>query len=128
MKDNYKPLYILLFALALLVNFAGINVNFFTDDPGLYASLSKNMVYRHEFWELFTYNQDWLDKPHFPFWMVMCSFKLFGISDWAYRLPALLFFLLSGLYTYLFTKKFYSSEIAVMAVLMLMTAQSAIMS
>ena len=58
----------------------------------------------------------------------MCSFKIFGISEWAYRLPALLFFLLSGLYTYLFAKKFYSSEIAIMAVLILMTAQSAIMS
>ncbi|SDF20164.1 4-amino-4-deoxy-L-arabinose transferase [Mucilaginibacter pineti] len=127
MKDNYKPLYILLFALALLVNFAGINVNFFTDDPGLYASLSKNMVYRHEFWELFTYNQDWLDKPHFPFWMVLGSFKLFGISVWAYRLPALLFFLLSLLYTWLFARKHYGDIVAATAVLILMTAQHLIM-
>ena len=127
MKDNYKPLYTLLFALALLVNFAGINVNFFTDDPGLYASLSKNMVYRHEFWELFTYNQDWLDKPHFPFWMVLASFKLFGISVWAYRLPALLFFLLSLLYTWLFARRHYGNMVAATAVLILMTAQHLIM-
>ena len=127
MKDNYKPLYILLFALALLVNFAGINVNFFTDDPGLYASISKNMVYRHEFWELFTYNQDWLDKPHFPFWMVLGSFKLFGISVWAYRLPALLFFLLSLLYTWLFARRHYGDMVAAAAVLILMTAQHLIM-
>jgi len=117
----------LLFVLALIVNLAGINVKFFTDDPGLYAAIAKNMVYRHDFWQLFTYNQDWLDKPHFPFWMVFFSFKVFGISVWAYRLPALLFFMLSCVYTFLFTRKYYSIEVAAVAVLILMTAQSALM-
>ncbi len=126
MKDN-KPLYLFL-VLALLVNFAGINVKFFTDDPGLYASISKNLIYRKEFFELFTYNLDWLDKPHFPFWMVMLSFKLFGISVWAYRLPALLFFLLSLRYTYLFAKKYYGDETAWIAVLILATSQHVMMS
>ncbi|HTE02358.1 MAG TPA: glycosyltransferase family 39 protein [Mucilaginibacter sp.] len=128
MNDKNKPIYLLLFILALVVNFAGINVKFFTDDPGLYASISKNLIYRKEFFELFTYNQDWLDKPHFPFWMVMFSFKLFGINVWAYRLPALLFFLLSLLYTWLFTKKHYGQEIACIAVLILATSQHLIMS
>ena len=128
MKDQNKPFYILLFVLALVVNFVGINVKFFTDDPGLYASISKNLVYRKEFFELFTYNQDWLDKPHFPFWMVMLSFKIFGISVWAYRLPALLFFLLSLRYTWLFTKKFYGDNIAWIALLILATSQHVIMS
>ena len=127
-KDTNSQFYALLFVLALVVNLSGIGIKFFTDDPALYASIAKNLIYKKDFLQLFTYNQDWLDKPHFPFWLVMCSFKLFGISEWAYRLPALLFFLLSGLYTYLFTKKFYSNEIAIMAVLILMTAQSAIMS
>jgi 4-amino-4-deoxy-L-arabinose transferase-like glycosyltransferase len=126
MKDN-KSLYLFLI-LALLVNFAGINVKFFTDDPGLYASISKNLIYRKEFFELFTYNLDWLDKPHFPFWMVTLSFKLFGISVWAYRLPALLFFLLSLRYTHLFVKKYYGVETAWIAVLILATSQHVIMS
>src|SRR6478736_3941159 len=107
MKNNTIPVFIMLFVLALLVNFSGIGLGFFTDDPGLYASLAKNMLIHHRFWELYTYNQDWLDKPHFPFWVILGSFKLFGISVWAYRLPALLFFLLSLLYTYLFSKRYY---------------------
>lgn len=128
MKENHRSLYLLLFVLALMVNFSGFNLAFFTDDPGLYASISKNLLYRKEFWELFTYNQDWLDKPHFPFWAVMISFKLFGISVWAYRLPAMLFFLLSLLYTWLFTKRHYGKEIAWIAILILATAQHAVMS
>src|SRR5450432_554087 len=103
MKDTNKILYLLLFVLALAVNFSGLNIKFFTDDPGLYASIAKNLLYKKSFLELFTYNRDWLDKPHFPFWAILLSFKLFGVSVWAYRLPALLFFILSLVYTYLFT-------------------------
>jgi len=118
----------LLFVLALAVNLAGINVKFFTDDPGLYASIAKNLVYKKDFFELFTYNLDWLDKPHFPFWLILLSFKIFGISVWAYRLPALLFFIISVLYTWLFTRKYYGWEIAAIAVLILMTAQHVLLS
>ncbi|MDB5110461.1 MAG: hypothetical protein JWR67_1575 [Mucilaginibacter sp.] len=127
MKDKIKLFYVVLFVLALAVNLTGINVNFFTDDPGLYAAIAKNLVYKKEFLQLFTYNQDWLDKPHFPFWMVFLSFKVFGIRVWAYRLPALLFFMLSLLYTWLFTRKFYGDHIAAIAVLILMTAQYTLM-
>jgi 4-amino-4-deoxy-L-arabinose transferase-like glycosyltransferase len=127
MNNNSKIFYLLIFILALAVNFSGINVKFFTDDPGLYASIAKNLVYKKEFFELFTYNRDWLDKPHFPFWCVLVSFKLFGISVWAYRLPALLFFVISIVYTWLFTKKYYSREIAAIAVLILATALNTIL-
>jgi 4-amino-4-deoxy-L-arabinose transferase-like glycosyltransferase len=128
MKHKDKPLYLLLFVLALAVNLAGINVKFFTDDPGLYAAIAKNLVYKKELLSLYTYNTDWLDKPHFPFWAAMLSFKLFGISVWAYRLPALFFFFLSLIYTWLFARRYYQREVAAVAVLMLMTAQYIIMS
>jgi 4-amino-4-deoxy-L-arabinose transferase-like glycosyltransferase len=128
MKDSHKIFYLLLFVLALAVNFAGINIKFFTDDPALYASIAKNMVYKKDFLQLFTYNLDWLDKPHFPFWAILLSFKVFGISVWAYRLPALLFFFISLVYTYLFTRKYYGLETAAIAVLILMTAQNTILS
>lgn len=123
MKDNTRLLYILIFALAMVVNVAGINVNFFTDDPALYASIAKNMLYKNDIVQLFTYNQDWLDKPHFPFWMAFLSFKVFGVSVWAYRLPALVFFMLGLLYTFLFARKYYDVKTAATAVLILATAQ-----
>jgi 4-amino-4-deoxy-L-arabinose transferase-like glycosyltransferase len=127
MKDGYKPYFILLFVLALAVNFAGINQRFFTDDPGLYASISKNLLYHKSFFDLFTYDQNWLDKPHFPFWMVRISFKVFVVSVWAYRLPALIFFLVSLRYTFLFSKKYYDEQIAWIAVLIVATSQHVIM-
>ncbi len=127
MKNNTKLVYIVLFATALMVNIVGINVDFFTDDPGLYASIAKNMLYKNDFMQLFTYGQDWLDKPHFPFWMTYLSFKVFGVSVWAYRLPALLFFALGLFYTFLFARKYYTLNTAATAVLVLITAQYAFM-
>jgi len=116
------------FLLAVLVNIAGINMPFFTDDPGLYASIPKQMLYHHTWLELFSYGHDWLDKPHFPFWAVLVSFKLFGIHTWSYKLPALLFFLMGVGYTYRFASRFYNLKVAGGAVLILLTAQHGIMS
>lgn len=127
MEDDYKPYFILLLVLALVVNFAGVDQRFFTDDPGLYASISKNLLYHKSFFALFTYDQNWLDKPHFPFWMVLFSFKLFGVSEWAYRLPALIFFLISLRYTFLFSKKYYNEQVAWLATIILATSQHVIM-
>nr|WP_294794285.1 glycosyltransferase family 39 protein [uncultured Mucilaginibacter sp.] len=128
MKKQEKLFYVLFIMLAFVVNVSGINLAFFTDDPGLYAAIAKNMLYRHDWLSLYSYGQDWLDKPHFPFWMAAASFKLFGISAWAYRLPALLFFTLGLWYTYLLGKKFYTQEIAFVAVLIVLASQYVIMS
>jgi 4-amino-4-deoxy-L-arabinose transferase-like glycosyltransferase len=125
-KKEFSWLLVLLLAVA--VNFSGINVPFFTDDPGLYAALAKNMVLKGNYWELFSYGKDWLDKPHFPFWMAALSFKIFGFTTWSYKLPALLFFLLSGLYTFLFAERNYDRKTALMAVLILFSAQHILMS
>ncbi|HEK21723.1 MULTISPECIES: ArnT family glycosyltransferase [unclassified Mucilaginibacter] len=128
MTDKRRPIYLLLFVLALVVNFAGINADFFADDPGLYASIAKLIAQKNDWLQLYTYQTDWLDKPHFPFWMAALSFKLFGVSAWAYRLPALFFFMLGVGYTWLFARRFYTKEIAALAVLILMTAQHIIIS
>ena len=126
--DQKRYAFYLLIAAAVFVNFAGINNRFFTDDPALYASIAKNILRQKNISELFTYNQDWLDKPHFSFWVIAISFKLFGISEWAYRLPALAFFLMSLLYTYLFSKKYYGKETGLIAVLILATALHTMLS
>ncbi len=128
MKNIRHRIYLFLLLAAILVNFSGFNLDFFTDDPGLYASISKNLLFRHQFWQLFTYNQDWLDKPHFPFWAIALSFRVFGVSVWAYRLPALLFFLIGLRYTFLFAKKYYGTEVAFIAAIILASSQHVIMS
>lgn len=114
--------------LGILLNVAGIGIKFFTDDPGLYAILARTIAQSNNFSDLIYRGHDWLDKPHFPFWMAAISFKLFGVNTIAYKLPALLFFLMSVLFTFKLARKYYDREAALTAILILLTAQHVIMS
>ncbi|HLO80987.1 MAG TPA: glycosyltransferase family 39 protein [Chitinophagaceae bacterium] len=121
-------LYQLLLTLAIAVNFSGLFMTIIGPDGTLYASVAKTMVLKNNYLELFGNGTDWLDKPHFPFWITALFFKVFGINDWSYKLPAILFLLLGAWYTWLFAKKFYNDTIASWSVLILLTAQHIILS
>jgi 4-amino-4-deoxy-L-arabinose transferase-like glycosyltransferase len=114
--------------LAVLLNFSGLFVTIIAPDGALYAGIAKTMVLHHNYVDLFAEGRDWLDKPHFPFWMAALSFKCFGFTTWAYKLPAILFLLLGACYTYLFAKSLYNKNIALWSVLILLTAEHIIIS
>ena len=114
--------------LAILVNFSGLFIPIMDFDAGVYASLAKNMVLRNDYVNLFFQGNDWLDKPHFPFWITAFSFKLFGIHTWSYKLPGILFVLIGAYYTYLFARRYYNSTVALWAVFILLTAEHIIIS
>ena len=125
---NYNKWLYLFIGLAVLINFSGICTTILGPDATLYASIAKTMVHRNNYVELFAYGTDWLDKPHFPFWVTALSFKLFGINTWAYKLPAICFLLMGAWYTYLFAKALYNEQVALWSVLILLTAQHIILS
>lgn len=83
---------------------------------------------RNNWLELYFQNNDWLDKPHFPFWITALFFKVFGIHTWSYKLPGILFALLGAYYTYLFAKQLYTRTVALWSVLILLTAEHIIIS
>ena len=114
--------------IAIFVNFCGLWVTIMGPDGALYASIAKTMVVNNNFSDLMVEGKDWLDKPHFPFWMAAISFKLFGINTWAYKLPALLFVLMGAGYTYKFAKHLYHKEVGLWAVLILLTAMHLMIS
>ncbi|MEO6524048.1 MAG: glycosyltransferase family 39 protein [Mucilaginibacter sp.] len=125
--NTYKWLYIFI-GLVVLLNFSGLFVTIVAPDGALYAGIAKSMVLRNNYIDLFAEGRDWLDKPHFPFWMAALSFKCLGITTWAYKLPAILFLLMGARYTYLFAKSLYNKEIALWSVLILLTAQHIVIS
>ena len=122
-----KWLYLFI-GIAVIVNLSGLFIPITGPDGTLYASIAKSMAQRNNFVELFAYGKDWLDKPHFPFWVTALSFKLFGINTWAYKLPGILFLLMGAVYTYLFGKALYNKQTGLWAVLILLTAQHIILS
>ncbi|RZK82066.1 MAG: glycosyl transferase [Pedobacter sp.] len=132
MKDQLSPqklnwLYLLL-GMAVLVNLSGLFVTIIGPDGTLYASISKTMVLKNNYVELFVEGRDWLDKPHFPFWMAAFSFKLFGVSTFAYKIPAILFLFIGAYYTYKLAADIHGKEIGLWAALILLTAQHVVIS
>ncbi|RYE12701.1 MAG: glycosyl transferase, partial [Sphingobacteriales bacterium] len=97
-------------------------------DATLYATIAKTMVLRNDYSNIYVRGTDWLDKPHFPFWVAAVFFKIFGISDWAYKLSGIVFMLMGAAYTWLFAKSLYNKQVAVWAVLVLLTSQHIILS
>jgi len=122
-----KWLYLLI-GIAVLVNFSALFVPVIGPDGTLYASIAKTMAQSGDFVNLYAYGQDWLDKPHFPFWVTALSFQLFGISTWAYKLPGILLMMMGAFYTYLFGKSLYNKQIGLWATLILLTAQHIVLS
>ena len=114
--------------VAVLINFSGLLVPIAGPDAAVYAVIAKTMVQHNDFVQLFYHGADWLDKPHFPFWITALSFKLFGFSTWAYKLPGILFMMMGARYTWLLAKTLYNKDIAIWSVLILLTAQHIVLS
>src|ERR1700683_5730449 len=50
--------------------------------------------------------QSWLEKPPLYYWQAMLAYGIFGVSDWAARLPSAVDATLMVVATYLFLKRF----------------------
>lgn len=112
----------------IIINITGLFVTILEPDGALYATIAKTIVQSGDFINLKVEGKDWLDKPHFPFWITAVSFKLFGINTIAYKLPALLFWAAGGCYTFLFAKALYDRNMARLSVLIYLTAAHLVIS
>lgn len=109
--------------LTLLVYAIGMAVTVMEIDGAVYAEVAREMYRSGNYFDIVLKGEDWLDKPHFQFWVTALSFLLFGVSSFSYKLPAVLFLLLGARYIYLFGRKFYSEKVGYIASLLLMTCQ-----
>nr|WP_068889294.1 glycosyltransferase family 39 protein [Pedobacter panaciterrae] len=97
-------------------------------DGALYATISKNIIIRKDWFNLYVHGKDWLDKPHLPFWLAAASFKLFGISAFAYKLPSLLISLMGTFYLYRFTKDHFNRQTALITTIIFLSGLHVLIS
>ncbi|HEY8897202.1 MAG TPA: glycosyltransferase family 39 protein [Niastella sp.] len=114
--------------IGILVNASGLLLPILEPDGALYATIARNMALSGDYVNLKVEGLDWLDKPHFPFWITAFSFKLFGINSFAYKFPGLLFWLAGAYYTYAFARKLYNKQTAQWAVLIYLSIEHLILS
>lgn len=112
----------------ICLNATGLFTPILEPDGALYACIAKTMAQTGDFVNLYAVGRDWLDKPHFPFWVTAVSYLIFGVNTFAYKFPALLFFLGSVVYTYHFVRLSYSRLTAQIASLILLTAFHGVLS
>ncbi len=93
-------------------------------DAAQYASISREMLERNSFLQIYDLGKDYLDKPPMLFWLSALSMKIFGVFDWAYRLPSFIFLLLALYATFKFAQLKYNQTVAQLAVLILASCQA----
>src|ERR1700742_1451738 len=113
---------------AILVNAGSLWVDILEPDGALYATIAKTIARSGDFINLRVEGKDWLDKPHFPFWMAALSFRIFGIHGFAYKLPALLFWGAGAWYTWRLAFSLYGRPVAQISALIYVSAAHLVIS
>jgi 4-amino-4-deoxy-L-arabinose transferase-like glycosyltransferase len=113
---------------AILVNAGGLLIPILEPDGALYATIAKTMARSGNFIDLFVDGRDWLDKPHFPFWMAALSMRIFGVNGFAYKFPALLFWAAGAWYTWRLALSLYGKPVAQLSTLIYVSAAHLVIS
>lgn len=113
---------------AILVNAGGLFIPILEPDGSLYATIAKTIAHTGDFVNLYVDGHDWLDKPHFPFWMAAISIRLLGANAFAYKFPALLFWAMGAFYTWRLALSLYGKPVAQLATLIYVSAAHLVIS
>lgn len=80
---------VLLFLAIVAVYFLGLgHLPFVGPDEPRYAQVAREMFLRHDLITPTLGGHTWFEKPALLYWLMILSFKLFGVSEWAARLPS----------------------------------------
>ncbi|WP_422081146.1 ArnT family glycosyltransferase [Ulvibacterium sp.] len=120
--------YWFLLSLIILVYIAGMFVTLFENDSAQFAVMAMRMVQENDFLSLFKGPEEYLDKPHMHFWLAALSFKIFGLHDWAYRIPAIIVTFLGAYSCYGLGRLLYNVHVGKLATLVFMTSQTIVLS
>lgn len=113
-----------LFGFIAAIYLLGTGVDIMNIDAAQYASMSREMLVNHHYLELFDRGKDYLDKPPMLFWITSQSLRLFGVNNFAYKLPSILFALLGIYSTFRLAGIYYSRRIAILSALVLASSQA----
>lgn len=122
--DKEKKILTGLIGLCMLSWLAGWQIPLMEIDAVQYANISREMLLHKNFLQLYDQGRDYLDKPPMLFWLSSVSMWIFGIHDWAYRLPSFLFSILAVYSTYRFALLYYSRRVALLGALVLASSQA----
>ena len=114
--------YIFLFSLLGLVYVIGLFVPLMDNDSAHHANIALHMYLNRDYVNLIDAGKDYLDKPHLLFWLCALSYKIFGVTGFAYKLPSFFFTILGTYSTYRLGKSLYNEEVGRLSALIITAA------
>ena len=112
---------VLLFVPALLL-YPCLSFPLIEPDESRYAEIPREMLQRGDWITPRLQGEPYLEKPPLLYWVTAASFRLFGVHDWAARLPPALAVHGSVLLLYFFGRRFLGERAAFRGALMLSLA------
>ena len=115
-------IYKFLFALLGLVYVTGLFVPLMDNDSAHHADIALHMYLTNDYVSLVDHAGDYLDKPHLHFWLCALSYKIFGVTTFAYKFPSFLFTIIGTYSTYRLGKSLYNKDAGKLAALLVASA------
>ena len=99
---KWSPTSVTILVLAwIALQFTGIFTPGLLDDvDSIYIEVAREMMLRHDYVTPFANGVRFFDKPPLMYWMAALGMKIFGVHDWAARLPMAFCVLLLALAVY----------------------------
>lgn len=111
------------FIVIALLYLTAVRIDTMDVDASQYAEMSREMLQKGDYLHLYDRGIEYLDKPPFLFWVSAASLKVFGINNFGYKFPSILFALLAVFATYKLGKLLYGEVTGRMAALVLACCQ-----
>ncbi|VBB08281.1 dolichyl-phosphate-mannose-protein mannosyltransferase [Lucifera butyrica] len=119
-----KNIRVFLIFLAAALFYLLFNSHIPITDPveGNYALTAKEMLTSGDWLSPRIYGQFWYDKPAMIYWLILISYKLFGVNEFAARFPPAIFSAFSVAFLYWFADRIYNRRVALWSAVVLATS------
>jgi 4-amino-4-deoxy-L-arabinose transferase-like glycosyltransferase len=107
------------FIILAILYLSATRVDVMDIDASQYAEISRSMMESGDYLHIYNRGQDYLDKPPFLFWASAVSMKIFGVSNFGYKFPSILFALWALFATFRLARLLYNERTGRMAALVL---------
>src|SRR5690606_30275870 len=111
------------FIVLAVLYFSSVRVDVMDVDASQYAEMSREMMESGSYLQIYDRGKDYLDKPPLLFWVSAVSMKVFGVNNFSFKFPSIVFALWALFATYRLARLLYGEQTGRMAALILGACQ-----
>lgn len=112
-----------IFIVLAILYFSSARIDVMDVDAAQYAEMSREMMETGSYLQIYDRGKDYLDKPPLLFWVSAASMKIFGVNNFGFKFPSIVFALWALFATFRLTKLLYDEKTGRMAALILGACQ-----